>query len=163
MRFTTRHHFDAAPDAVAGALTDPAFHLGLALPDLSPPEIIEQRSESGSDVLRLRYEFVGSLDPVARRLLGSHRLTWIQELRVDRTTFAGTLSFGAEADPRRLHGSARFTLVAENGGTDRRLDGELVVAVPGVGGMAERRIVPGLTRRLDIEAAALSRLLAGDA
>jgi hypothetical protein len=35
------------------------------------------------------------------------------------------------------------------------LDGELVVAIPGVGRMAERRIVPGLLRRLDIEADAV--------
>jgi len=37
----------------------------------------------------------------------------------------------------------------------RRLDGELVVAVPGIGRMAERRIVPGVAARLDIEARAV--------
>jgi hypothetical protein len=34
-----------------------------------------------------------------------------------------------------------------------------VVAVPGIGRMAERRIVPGLVRRLDIEAEALDAQL----
>ena len=35
------------------------------------------------------------------------------------------------------------------------IHGELVVAVPGIGRMAERRIVPGLLRRMDIEAQAM--------
>ena len=160
MRFTARHHFEAPPEAVAAVLTDPAFHVGLHLPDLSRPEVVEHSSGDDTDLLRLRYEFTGSLDPVARRLLGSRRLSWIQEVQINRATGRGTLSFGAEADARRLHGSARFTLDADDGGTTRQITGELVVAVPGVGGMAERRIVPGLTRRLDIEAAALQRRLA---
>ena len=66
------------------------------------------------------------------------------------------LRFEAERDPKRLHGGARFVLTTVADGTVRRLDGELVVAVPGVGRMAERRIVPGLLRRLDIEAQALN-------
>jgi len=33
---------------------------------------------------------------------------------------------------------------------------KLIVAVPGIGRMAERRIVPGLLRRLDIEAQAIN-------
>jgi Protein of unknown function (DUF2505) len=54
-----------------------------------------------------------------------------------------------------LHGSADFVLISAGGGTVRRLDGELVVAVPVIGRMAERRIVPGLLRRLDRDAQAL--------
>jgi hypothetical protein len=37
--------------------------------------------------------------------------------------------------------------------------GELFVRVPIVGGTAERRIVPGLVRRLDVEADALTAAL----
>lgn len=53
-------------------------------------------------------------------------------------------------------------LVAKDGLTLRRLDGELTVAVPGIGRMAEARIVPGLLRRLDLEAAAVARRLPQD-
>jgi Protein of unknown function (DUF2505) len=110
-------------------------------------------------VLRLRYDFVGHLDPLARRLLGGRRLTWLQELRLDRATGGGRLTFAAEADPRRLHGRADVVTEPDDAGTRRTLDGELVVDVPIVGGNAERRIVPGLLRRLDIEAAALDQRL----
>ena len=62
---------------------------------------------SGSErTLALRYEFVGHLDPIARRLLAGRKLTWVQELRLDTTTGVGRLSFAAEAEPDRMYGSA---------------------------------------------------------
>ena len=55
----------------------------------------------------------------------------------------------------------RFTLEAQGEGTIRRLTGELVVAVPLIRTRAERSIVNGLRRRLDIEAEQLERRLRG--
>jgi hypothetical protein len=155
VRFHAEHHIGGSAEAVAALLVDSAFYLHLALPDLSLPELVDQESEGDHARLRLRYEFVGSLDPIAQRLLGSSRLAWIQEVRVDKTAGTGALSFEAEKDPRRLHGTADFVLTEAGGGILRRIDGELVVAVPGIGRMAERRIVPGLLRRMDIEAQAM--------
>jgi len=159
VRFHTEHSFAAPAEAVEGVLTDPAFYLGLTLPDLEQPELLETSDDGDATVIRLRYEFVGRLDPMARRVIGTGRLAWIQEVRIQRSTSSGTLGFEAERDPRRLHGSAEFALVPSAGGTTRRLEGELVVAIPGVGGLAERRIVPGLLRRLDIEAGAVDAAL----
>jgi Protein of unknown function (DUF2505) len=159
MRFDAQHRFTAAPEAVAAVLADPEFYLSLHLPDLSLPEVVEhQHGDDGSALVLLRYEFVGHLDPLARRLLGGERLTWTQELRIEAAA-SGTLRFAAEANPRLLHGDATFTLEAEGGGTVRRLEGEVVLALPGIGGMAERRIVPGVLGRLDVEAEALERRL----
>jgi hypothetical protein len=150
--FHTEHHFDGSNEAVKALMVDADFYLDLALPDLSLPEVLE-RSENGDvTMLRLRYNYVGKLDPLAQRLLGSSRLAWIQETRVDRSAGSGAVHFEAEKDPRRLYGSTDFVLTSAGDGTVRHLDGELIVAVPGIGRMAERRIVPGLLRRLDIEA-----------
>ncbi len=154
MRFHTEHRIQGHPDQVVRLLSDPAFYEDLDLPDLSRPELLAHDTSAAGTTIRLRYEFLGSLDPLARRLLGNQRLTWIQEVHVEPRG-SGTLSFGAERDPKRLHGDATFTLEAAGDATLRRIDGELVVAIPGVGGMAERRIVPGVVRRLDIEAEAL--------
>jgi hypothetical protein len=163
VRFHAEHHFDRSVRSVLNILCDPDFYLSLDLPDLSPPEVLEQREDADQLMLRLRYEFVGSIDPIARRLLGSSRLAWIQEVRVDRPAGSGALGFEAEKNPRQLHGAADFVLTPDGAGTVRTIDGELVVAVPGIGHMAERRIVPGLVRRLDIEAQALNdQLLAGE-
>jgi len=50
-------------------------------------------------------------------------------------------------------------LAATATGTRRRIDGEFFVKVPLVGGTAERRIVPGIVTRMDVEAAALTAAL----
>ena len=106
VRFRVEHEFPGARDAVADILCDPAFHTRLELPDLSRPEVVEQSTIGTARILRLRYEFVGHLDPIARRILAGRRLTWIQELRLDIATYVGRLSFAAEAEADRLHGSA---------------------------------------------------------
>jgi hypothetical protein len=161
VRFDAEHEFAGSPRAVALILTDPDFQTRLDLPDLSRPEV-EETTETGSErTLKLRYEFRGSLDPVARRLLGSRRLTWLQTLMLDVATGLGSLAFAAEAEPSRLYGHASIRLEAIGAGrTRRRIDGEMFVKVPLVGGTAERRIVPGLVRRLDIEAEAVADALA---
>jgi len=156
--FRAEHRFAAAPIVVAAVLRDPAFHTALDLPDLGRPEVLAA-DEHG---LRLRYAWTGDLDPIARRLLGDRPLTWIQEMRLDPETLAGTLTFAAEADPDRLNGDARVAITAEGTGAVRRITGRLRVRVPLVGSAAERRILPGLLRRLDVEAAAVSARLADD-
>jgi hypothetical protein len=159
MRFHVEHEFPAPPIAVAEILCDPSFHTALALPDLSRPEVLESTTSAEQRILRLRYEFVGHLDPIARRILAGRKLTWIQELRLDPTTGVGRLAFEAESEPDRLHGSADVRLETIAAGTRRRVDGEFFVKVPLVGGTAERRIVPGLVTRMDVEAAALTARL----
>ena len=158
------HEFEASPADVIDVQLDPQFQRALELPDLGPADVVEASSQGSVRVLRLRYEFVGHLDPVAKKLLGSRSLTWLQDLRVDTATSRGTLHFGAEADPNRLNGDANLTYDARPDGTTvRRIEGELHVRVPLIGGSAEKRIVPGLVRRLDVEAAALARALEGRA
>jgi Protein of unknown function (DUF2505) len=157
VRFEAVHRFHGPVKAVASTMTDPSFYSGLELPDLSLPEVLEHSDGEGEgrSVLRLRYEFTGSLEPWARRLLGGDRLGWVQETNVQASARSGSLRFEAEKDPRRLHGQADFVLDVDGDETVRRLEGELVVKVRAIGGMAERRIVPGLLRRMEIEARAL--------
>ena len=78
MRFQAEHHFDGPEEAVAEVLADPSFYLALDLPDLGPPELLGSSDDGDRAIIRLRYEFVGTLDPVARRLIGSDRLAWVQ-------------------------------------------------------------------------------------
>jgi hypothetical protein len=161
VRFRAEHEFAGALPDVALILTDPDFHARLDLPDLSRPEVEAQDVTGSERTLKLRYEFVGSLDPIARRLLAGRRLTWLQTLVLDIATGSGSLAFAAEAEPSRLYGNASIRLdPVENGRTRRRIDGDFFVKFPLVGGTAERRIVPGLVRRLDIEADAVSAALA---
>ena len=161
MHFEVEHDFPAPPARVAGVLCDPEFHLALDLPDLSRPAVVASSVDGSTHLLRLRYEYIGQLDPIAHKLLGARKLTWIQELRLDTATYTGTLSFSAEADADRLNGKAEVAIAAVDGTehSRRRIAGDYHVRVPLMGGTAERRIVPGLVRRLDVEAAALAQKL----
>jgi hypothetical protein len=159
MRFQVEHRFNGSPSEVAALLTDPGFYQTLVLPDVSQPEVLDSSADGQRSLLRVRYEFIGNLDGMARRLLGKERLAWIQQVEVEHSTNSGDLSFNAEADPKRLHGSAHFELRADDGGCVRSLAGDLVVAVPLIGSRAERKIVPGVVRRLDIEAQGINETL----
>jgi hypothetical protein len=160
VHFEADHEFPGSCAAVAALLCDPAFQTQLALPDLSLPTVVDQADDGRSRRLKLRYEYVGQLDPIARKVIGGRQLTWIQELRLDTTTFAGTLTFSAEAAPDRLNGQADLALVADGDAKcRRRISGDLHVRMPLIGGTAERRIVPGLLIRLYVEAAALTQEL----
>lgn len=154
VRFFAEHRFPATRQAVAEVLGDGAFYEDLELPDLCLLEV----QRDAADGLVLRYEFTGNLDPIALRLLGGARPTWTQVLQL-RGTEGGLLTFSAESNPRVLHGRADFTLHPDGEGTSRQLEGDLVVAVPVVGSVAARRIVPGVLRRLDVEADAVRRRL----
>jgi hypothetical protein len=109
MRFHAEHRFAAPVGAVVGLLVDPDFHRQLELPDVELMEVVDSRTDGDQSRLRLRYRFVGHLDPIGKRLLGGRDLTWLQELQLDRTTGAGSLSFHADTAPERLHGAADFT------------------------------------------------------
>ena len=160
MHFDVEHEFAGTCAQVADVLCDPAFQTQLDLPDLSRPEVVASSVDGATRLLRLRYEYTGQLDPVARKIVAGRTLTWIQELTLDTTTYTGTLSFSAEGDPDRLGGEAAVALVAVDAVRCRRtISGDLRVKLPLVGSTAERRIVPGLVRRLDVEAAALQREL----
>jgi Protein of unknown function (DUF2505) len=163
MHFTTEHHFPAPPERVAALIVDPDFETGVALPDLSTPKVLTRDADHVPNVLRLRYEYTGQLDPIARRLLGSRDLALIQEVRIDPAAGTGRLTLEAEADPRRLHGAATITIAPDGDHASvRRLDGDFTVKVALMGGTVERRLLPGILSRLDVEAAALTERLRRD-
>jgi hypothetical protein len=160
--FAARHEFDAAPSAVAHAMTDPAFVASLRLPDLEAPDVLGRQSNANGTVLLARFRFVGSLDPIARKVLGNDRISWVQEVEVDADAIHGRLRVtpDARAGAMRCEGSYRLD-TTPNGGTARELHGELQIKIPLIGGRAERHILPGLLRRIDLEADALRAWLAG--
>lgn len=98
MRFHAEHRFAAPVGAVVGLLVDSDFHRQLELPDVDLMEVVDSRTEGDQSRLRVRYEFVGHLDPIGKRLLGGRDLTWLQELQLDRTTGSGA----SPSTPTRL-------------------------------------------------------------
>jgi hypothetical protein len=165
MHFTTEHRFPGAPEQVVALMVDPAFEGAVDLPDLSTPEVLEHAAPSPASPawsLRLRYEYIGELDGLARRITAGRKLTLVQWVGFDTAAGPGRYSLEAEADPGRVHGAATITLTRDGAECVRRFDGDFVVKVPLMGGTIEKRLLPGILSRFDVEAEALAdRLRAG--
>ena len=156
MRFEVEHAFDADPASLIAVWLDPAFHLALELPDVSLPKLVTDTTMGTKHTLDLRYEFVGHVDPIVNKLLAGRALAWRQHLMFDTASRRGILTVVSEDGGERLKASGQIVLEeTADHGTRRTMRGDLRVRVPVVGGTAERRIVPGLVRRLDVEADAL--------
>jgi hypothetical protein len=168
VRFRTQYRFRAPVGAVVDVLVDPGFHRELELPDVRLLDVVEHRNDGDAALIALRFEYVGRLDAGVRRLLRGRRLTWIQELTIERVggdrppasrERTGTLTFAAEDAPDRLHGEAGLRLYAEDDGTVWDLWGEIKVRVPLVGSGAERAITAGVLERLDVQVRELAERL----
>jgi hypothetical protein len=163
MKFTTEHRFPAPPERIGALMLDPDFEANVDLPDLSKPDVVEHDSDGSPHLLRLRYQYVGDLDSLARRLLAGRDLTLVQTVQLDPKSWSGTLTIEAEAEPGRLHGNATIVLEPDDtGGCVRRLSGDFTVKVPVVGSTVERKLLPGIVSRLDAEADALTARLLHD-
>ena len=161
MQFEREHEFAGTVEQVASIMSDPAFQTQLDLPDLARPHVVAHEVDGTTRRLTLRYAYIGQLDPIAQKVVGGRKLTWVQDLRIDVATGAGTLGFSADGVGGRADGTATVTITATGDRTCRReIRGDFRIKVPLVGGKAERAVVPGLARRLDVEAAAVNAALA---
>jgi uncharacterized protein DUF2505 len=160
VQFEREHEFAGTVEQVASTMSDPAFQTQLDLPDLARPDVVAHEVDGTTGRLTLRYAYIGQLDPVAQKVVGGRKITWVQDLRIDVGTGVGTLGFSADGVGGRADGTATVTITATGDGTCRRLiRGDFRIKIPLVGGKAERAIVPGLARRLDVEAAAVNATL----
>lgn len=162
MRFEVEHRFAAPVARVQEALADPAFHRSLRLPDVGPPEVVEHEvGDDGEVRLLVRMVFTGRVDPIVRKLVGGGDLAWLQRTTVRTRGDTGRLEVTAAGHEDRLRAVAEWRCEAAGQGCVRRLAGDLSIRLPLVGGAAEAKVVPGLRRRLDVEAASLGAWLAG--
>lgn len=162
MRLDAAHRFTAPGDEVCDAMGDPEFYATLRLPDVEPPEVIVRTAVGTRVDVHVRFTYIGKLDPIARRVVGHDHVAWVQRLEIDRASQSCTLHVMPEIGvmPVTCHGT--FVLHdAAPAGSLRTLAGELRIKVPIIGGRAEKSLAPGIMRRLDLEAEALDRFLAG--
>jgi Protein of unknown function (DUF2505) len=161
VHFEREHDFAASVERVASIMSDPAFQTGLDLPDLARPDVVAHEVDGTSHRLTLRYAYIGQLDPIAQKVVGGRKITWVQDLRVDVSTGVGTLGFSADGVGGRADGTASVTITATGDASCTRvISGDFRIKIPLVGGKAEKAIVPGLARRLDVEADAVAAELA---
>jgi hypothetical protein len=150
VHFAVVQAIPARPDRVLAAYLDPAFYAHLrSLPDVDPPEVVEQTRTDTEARLRVRYRFRGSLSHAVARVVDPERLVWVQESLYDLRSGSATFDILPEhyASRLRCHGLIRL-LDDGGGGTRRDVEGELQVRFPLVGGAVGRAIVSGLRAHL---------------
>lgn len=160
MDLHSTHSFPVDPNRLIEAMLDPGFYAGLRLDDLEPPEVLERDISGATALLRVAYAYTGTLDPIARTVLGTERITWVNELQLDTENHTGRLTIVPGVQAGRVSCSGEVAVAETPAGATRSIAGRLSIAIPLLGGRAERAIAPGILRRLDAEAAALEAYLA---
>lgn len=141
-------------------MTDPSFVTTLTeIPDVGSVAIIDQGNDAGTSWISARLTYDGSLDPLVARVLGSDRPTWVQTYRMSTSTPSGHLEIQPDHHSNLLQCHTAIVFEATNGGTNRTLQGQLVVRIPVLGGRAERSLMPAILARIDAEALLLDRWL----
>jgi hypothetical protein len=156
VRFEVEHRFAAPVDAVEAVIADGAFYEQLRLPGTAPLRVVERR-EDGDMV---HFEFIEQLPSAARVVLGTGRLTWVQETDIDRARHRTEFRILPDVHAERLTCQGTYQLRPDGDGSVRLVTGDLKVRVPLLAGRAERAIASGLIERLDVEADSLATWLA---
>ena len=140
-------------------MVDPVFLEGTRLPDVGPPEVLSRDEDGDTVTLRVSYHYTGSLDSLARRVLRSSDVAWVQETVLDRRTHRTEFTVTPKVHAERFECGGTMLLTDAGAATERVIDGELKIKVPLVGRRAEGLIVPGLRTRMNREAELLDEWL----
>ena len=134
-------------------MVNPVFLEGTRLPDVGPPQVLSREEHGDTVTLRVDYHYTGSLDSLARRVLRTGDVSWVQETKLDRSTHRTTFTVTPKvhADRFECGGAMQVTEVAD-AATLRVIDGALKIKVPLFGSRAEGLILPGLRSRMQREA-----------
>jgi hypothetical protein len=159
VEFRLEHRFDASLDAVEAAMVDPGFLEGTRLSDVAPPKVLSREDLGDTVTLRVHYEYTGSLDALARRVLRTDDVAWVQETTLDRRSHHTTFNVTPKVYPDRFRCHGTMQLAHDGDATERVIDGELRIRVPLFASRAEGLILPGLRSRMNREAELLDEWL----
>jgi hypothetical protein len=156
----------ALPGSVAevlAAFTDPGFLTSVGdLGKVGDPEVLDQVRDGDVIRQRIRYRFTGDLSSAVTSVVDRDKFVFVDEHEYDLAANTATFRIVPEhyADRLRCSGTERFHPIAE--GANRRVEAELKVRWPVVGGLVERAIVSGLKEHLAEEAELLTAWLTDD-
>ena len=159
MKFTVTETIAAGRDEVLGALVDPDYYaeLGAAATAVRPPELLAASESAGTVHTRVRYAFDGTISGPAALVVDVDKLTWVIETTYDTARHAGSLVVVPDHYEGMLRCRGTLTLEATDAGaTVETVTGRLEVKVPLVSGAAEKAILGGFTRHVELEAASMA-------
>ena len=153
MRFDAEQRFEVEVEHLLALFTDPDFYAPLVgLPKISSPELIDHRVAGGHVLISYRQRYTGDLPSAAQAMIDAHKISWIEELDFDLSASAADTRLKPDHYADRFSCSGRYTFSPLGPGRSaRRLDGDLRVRVPLVGGRVENALVSGLKEHADAE------------
>jgi hypothetical protein len=160
MKFDARQHYDADPDAVAAAYTDPALYAAFGeLPKLGTPEVLSRVEHGGVIEMQVRHRFTGHLSAAAKAVIDPNRLTWVDHSTHDLATRSVRYRLVADHYRDRFESEGQYRFEPDGSGTARVVTGQLRVRALLVGSAVEGAIVSGLREHLADEVAVVEQFL----
>lgn len=163
MRFRSEQHYPAPPADVLALFVDPDFYATLVgLPKITTPEVVDHRATTSSVHLSLRQRYTGDVPAAALAFIDPAKLGWVEHLDFDLEAATATTRLQPDHYADRFSCSGRYVFATDgsDGGCVRRLDGELKVRIPLVGGKVEGALVSGLREHADAEQVVVAAQLA---
>ncbi|RMF74335.1 MAG: DUF2505 domain-containing protein [Acidobacteria bacterium] len=156
MRFTVEHRFDCPPERFWELFWDPEFDRRVDEAAGTRRTVVREWREGGLRCWRSRFEASAEGESAVTAVLGRGLLDYEQESRLDEkrgeltwTVLPGPLPFGVT-----LSASGTMRVEPDGAGCVRRVEGEVSVGVPLVGGTIEaavcRRVEESYERAADV-------------
>jgi hypothetical protein len=153
MRFDAEQRFKIPHDQLLALFTDPDFYASLGgLPQISVPEVVRHSASGDTVRIDLHQRYTGELPSAALTVIDPAKLTWIEELVFDLATATATSRLVPDHYSDRLSCTGTYSFRPDGTtGSIRRLDGDLKVRMPLVGGRVEQALVSGLRQHAEAE------------
>jgi len=154
-----------APAEVVAAYGSPTFYEGRAArEDIAVLGVVDHEDYGSRVVLEVHFAFVGSVSGAVRRVIDPTKMSWITRTELFPEERRSTWEVLPDHYPDRLTASGSYRFDEGTDGpssTVVRVDGDLKVRVPLVGGSVERVIVSGLESYIKGEVQDIPGLRAG--
>jgi hypothetical protein len=153
MRFQLDQALPGSVADVLAAFTDPDFLASVGqLGKVGGPEVLDQVRDGNIVRQRVRYRFTGDLSPAVTSVVDREKFVFVDDHTYDLDGAKASFEIVPEHFAERFtcHGTERFHQISD--GANRRVEAELKVRWPVVGGLVERAIVSGFKEHLAEEA-----------
>lgn len=160
VKFNFEQRWSADADDVMAILTDQDFWEGLSgLTTTSAPEVLGVDIRGSTTVIRLHYRLAVDLPTEAARFIDTSNVSWIQETVWNLDDRSAKVAFLPDQAGRLIGASATTRLLQSEGGSVRKISGEVKVRIPLLGSRVERAIVEGVGDHLAEETALVQNQL----
>lgn len=142
MRLSMIHRFPCPPEELMAVFDDPTFNPRMSERTGVQRELVEERNDAQGYYARWKIIANTEIPAVMQKVIGADRVSYEQESR--RAVGSNTLTWSIfpMVLAKQFTGTGTTTVrAAEGGGSERVIEGELVVRVPLLGKQMETKLV----------------------